>query len=162
MHTKKHSRRHFLRDGAALAGLAVAGVQLAKGQGEAEKSSTSAAGSDKGEATALFRLYGTEAPLYGTPSENIQRLPTIDYPFATRTPQQDLYGIITPSGLHFVVNHGNPTPDIDALEHRLMIHGMVDRPLLFTVAELKRLPSVSRVHFLALSLIHISEPTRPY
>jgi sulfane dehydrogenase subunit SoxC len=147
--TKQPSRRHFLRNGAALAGLAAAGVRLANGQGEAGKSATGVAGSDKGEATALFRLYGTEAPLYGMPSENIQRLPTIDYPFATRTPQQDLHGIITPSGLHFVVNHGNPNPDINVLEHRLMIHGMVDRPLVFTVAELKRLPSVSRVHFLA-------------
>ena len=33
-------------------------------------------------------------------------------------------------------------------EHRLLIHGMVDRPLIFTMEELKRLPSVSRIHFL--------------
>ena len=29
-----------------------------------------------------------------------------------------------------------------------MIHGMVDRPLIFTVDEVKRFPSVSRIHFL--------------
>ena len=38
--------------------------------------------------------------------------------------------------------------DIDPQQHRLMIYGMVDRPLVLTMAELKRLPSVSRIHFL--------------
>jgi len=38
-------------------------------------------------------------------------------------------------------------PDIDPAEHRLMIHGMVERPLIFTMEELKRLPSVTRLHF---------------
>ena len=39
-------------------------------------------------------------------------------------------------------------PEIDPDEHRLLIHGMVDRPLVFTMAELKRLPSVSRICFI--------------
>ncbi|MBI3940394.1 MAG: sulfite dehydrogenase [Acidobacteria bacterium] len=65
------------------------------------------------------------------------------------TPLQDLTGIITPAPLHFVVSHAYGTPpDIDPRQHRLLIHGMVDRPLIFTLDELKRLPSVSRVHFL--------------
>jgi sulfane dehydrogenase subunit SoxC len=39
-------------------------------------------------------------------------------------------------------------PDIDPRKHRLMIHGIVDRPLTFTMEELKRLPYVTRVHFI--------------
>jgi sulfane dehydrogenase subunit SoxC len=58
-------------------------------------------------------------------------------------------GIITPSGLHFTVNHsGTPYPDIDPKQHRLLIHGMVERPLMLTIEDIKRLPSVSRIHFI--------------
>ncbi len=57
-------------------------------------------------------------------------------------------GIITPAQLHFVQQHSSHLPDIDAREHRLTIHGMVDRPLSFSMDDLKRLPSVSRIHFL--------------
>jgi sulfane dehydrogenase subunit SoxC len=45
-------------------------------------------------------------------------------------------------------HRGSIVPDINPAEHRLLIHGMVDRPLEFTMDDLKRLPSVSRVHFL--------------
>src|SRR5207302_2054625 len=64
------------------------------------------------------------------------------------TPLQDYAGIITPASLHFVQYHASHFPDIDAQQHRLTIHGMVDRPLSFTLEDLKRLPSVSRIHFL--------------
>jgi len=64
------------------------------------------------------------------------------------TPIQDYAGIITPAGMHFVQQHSAHLPDIDPDQHRLTIHGMVDRPLSFTMEELKRLPSVSRIHFL--------------
>lgn len=66
------------------------------------------------------------------------------------TPLQDLYGIITPSSLHFERHH-NGVPAIDPARHRLMIHGLVERPLVFTVEELQRLPSVSRLAFLECS-----------
>jgi len=69
---------------------------------------------------------------------------------ASRTPLQDSYGILTPSSLHFERHHAG-VPKIDPAQHQLMIHGMVDRPLVFSVAELKRLPSVSRIHFLECS-----------
>jgi len=61
---------------------------------------------------------------------------------------QEVAGIITPPALHFIVSHGYEPPDIDPQQHRLLIHGMVERPLIFTLDELKRLPSVSRLHFL--------------
>src|SRR5205823_2292251 len=69
---------------------------------------------------------------------------------ASRTPLHDSYGIITPSSLHFERHHSG-VPEIDPAAHRLMIHGLVDRPLVFTVDELKRLPSISRIHFLECS-----------
>jgi sulfane dehydrogenase subunit SoxC len=63
------------------------------------------------------------------------------------TPLQDLHGIITPSSLHFERHH-NGVPAIDPTRHRLLVHGLVDQPLIFTVEELTRLPSVSRLAFL--------------
>ena len=64
--------------------------------------------------------------------------------FHVVTPLQDQVGIITPSSLHYVATHrGAFVPDIDPKEHRLMIHGMVDRPLTFTLDDLKRMPSVT-------------------
>src|SRR5436305_13726743 len=69
---------------------------------------------------------------------------------SSRTPLHDTYGIITPSSLHFERHHAG-VPDLDPATHTLTIHGMVDRPLMFTVDELKRLPSVSRIMFLECS-----------
>jgi hypothetical protein len=64
--------------------------------------------------------------------------------FHVSTPLQDSVGIITPSSLHYVATHrGSFVPEIDPRQHRFMIHGMVDRPLTFTMDELKRLPAVS-------------------
>jgi sulfane dehydrogenase subunit SoxC len=67
---------------------------------------------------------------------------------ALTTPLQDLDGIITPSGLHFLMDHVNGIPDIDPKQHKLLVHGFVARPLTFTLDELKRFPSVSKVYFL--------------
>src|SRR5216117_2725709 len=69
---------------------------------------------------------------------------------ASGTPLHDTYGIITPSSLHFERHHSG-VPEIDPATHTLTIHGLVDRPLVFTIDELKRLPSVSRIHFLECS-----------
>jgi sulfane dehydrogenase subunit SoxC len=66
------------------------------------------------------------------------------------TPHQDLYGTITPSDLHFERHHGG-VPEIDPKTYSLLIHGMVERPMVFTLADLKRFPAVSRVHFLECS-----------
>jgi sulfane dehydrogenase subunit SoxC len=66
------------------------------------------------------------------------------------TPHQDLYGTITPADLHFERHHGG-VPEIDPKTYSLLIHGMVERPTIFTLADLKRFPAVSRVHFLECS-----------
>src|SRR5947209_4317581 len=59
------------------------------------------------------------------------------------TPLQDSVGTLTPSSLHYERHHSG-IPNIDPAQHRLVIHGMVDRPLVLSVAEIRRLPSVSR------------------
>ena len=69
---------------------------------------------------------------------------------SSRTPLHDTYGIITPSSLHFERHHGG-VPDIDPATHTLIVHGLVERPLVFTMDDLKRMPSVSRIHFVECS-----------
>ncbi len=66
------------------------------------------------------------------------------------TPLQDLHGIITPSALHFERHH-NGVPVIEPARHRLLVHGLVERPMRFTMEDLKRFPSVSRVAFIECS-----------
>src|ERR1700756_3166355 len=63
-----------------------------------------------------------------------------------RTPHHLLQGIITPNGLHFTICHGG-VPDIDPVQHKLVIHGLVKRPLVFTVESLARYPQTSRIGF---------------
>ena len=142
MGSHHHSdRRRFLTD-AALAGMAVgAGGSVADAQTPAPAPATPAA-----------RLKETLA--YGQPSRfdtTVRRALGAGSAItdtALTTPLQDLDGIITPSGLHFLMDHVNGIPDIDPKQHRLLMHGMVDRPLTFTMDELKRFPSVSKVYFL--------------
>ena len=64
-----------------------------------------------------------------------------------RTPLQLSQGTITPNGLHFVVAQSG-APDIDPAKHRLVIHGMVKQPLMFTLDALERYPMVSRMAFI--------------
>lgn len=94
---------------------------------------------------------------YGMPSpferNVIRRMAApVSFPSAasTGTPLQDLHGIITPNGLHYERHHAG-VPQIDPDAHRLLIHGLVDRPLLLTMDDMMRFPSVSRVHFLECS-----------
>src|SRR5258706_15853720 len=61
---------------------------------------------------------------------------------------QDQLRNITPSSLDYIATPRQAfLPDIDPKQHTLMIHGLVDRPLTFTMDDLKRFPSVSRLHF---------------
>jgi len=60
------------------------------------------------------------------------------------TPLQDSVGTLTPSSLHYERHHAG-IPLIDPAQHRLIIHGLVDRPLSLSVADIKRLPSVTRI-----------------
>lgn len=89
---------------------------------------------------------------YGTRSQ-FETEVRVRYPTATAesswtlTPLAAGHGVITPSGLHFERHHGG-IPTIDPAAHSLIIHGLVDRPLKFSMADLQRLPSVSRILFI--------------
>lgn len=64
------------------------------------------------------------------------------------TPLHALDGPITPNGLCFVRHHGGEA-EIDPAQHRLMIHGLVDKPLVFTMEDIKRMPGrVNQLYFL--------------
>src|SRR5262250_2369903 len=66
------------------------------------------------------------------------------------TPLADSVGTLTPSSLHYERHHAG-IPNIDPAQHRLIIHGMVDRPIKYSLADLKRFPTVSRTYFLECS-----------
>ena len=66
---------------------------------------------------------------------------------SSRTPHHLLDGTITPSGLHYERSHSG-VPDIDPAQHRLLIHGLVKQPLVFSLEDLSRYPRVSRIAFL--------------
>jgi sulfane dehydrogenase subunit SoxC len=99
------------------------------------------------------KLQGPPPTELGTrsPFESPRRLVQKNEPSSSsRTPLQDLYGVVTPADLHFERHHGG-VPRIDPDRYTLLIHGLVERPTIFTLSELKRFPSVSRLCFLECS-----------
>lgn len=66
---------------------------------------------------------------------------------SSRTPLQDLHSTITPADLHFERHHAG-IPAIDPGKHQLLIHGLVEQPMMFTLADLKRFPSITRTCFI--------------
>ena len=69
---------------------------------------------------------------------------------SSRTPLQDLRGIITPADLHFERHHAG-IPAIDPERYELLIHGMVERPMTFSLRDLKRYPATSQLCFVECS-----------
>jgi len=150
---REASRRRFLQASAALAGgSAIAGV------------AGSTALAEQGNNLPPNVPEWMKAPgdpmgsqPYGTPSvyekgvvKNISKTLPQYISASGRTPLQELDGIITPNGLFYERHHGG-VPTIDPAEHRLMLHGMVDRPLVFTMEDIRRFPSQSRIHFIECS-----------
>lgn len=136
MNSKPSSRRKFFQHGAALAGMAM-------GVGRSANAQTGQA--KAGDRPTGFRAYG-ERSKYDT----FTRLEDDHEEAGLTTPIEDQFGIITPAGLHFLMDHDHRKDllEIDPEKHRLLIHGMVNKPLVFTVEELKTLPSVSRISFI--------------
>src|SRR6202171_3148244 len=137
MDSNRFGRRRFLKH--AGAGLAAGAAGLAAG------TEWSARGQSAGSEAKDHPDFGHGEPSRFVKSGRGARM-SIDH-ITYYTPLQDYAGIITPAGLHFVQQHSSHLPDIDPEQHRLTIHGMVDRPLSFSLDDLKRLPSVSRIHF---------------
>ena len=149
MGSRRPNRRGFLKSAAAVAGgLTMGAAEPVLGQ------------DILGSRKFVKAPMGPELIAYGKRSQYVTSV-RIPHPpggrkspdafglnFHIAAPLQDSVGTITPSALHFVgTTRGSYVPDIDPREHRLMIHGMVDRPLTFTMEDLKRLPSVTRPHF---------------
>jgi sulfane dehydrogenase subunit SoxC len=148
------SRRGFLRGGAVIGGAALAST-IAGSASAIDSNSDNlppnvpewmkAPGDPMGS-----QPYGTPSPFEKNVVKNIAKdLP--QYLSASgRAPLQDLDGIITPNGLFYERHHAG-VPAIDPAQHRLMVHGLVERPLIFTVDDIRRFPSTSQIHFLECS-----------
>ncbi len=98
---------------------------------------------------------GVDARPYGTPSQFESHVVRRNVPWLTAdpvssvnfTPLHELDGIITPNGLCFERHHAG-IADVDPAQHRLMISGLVDTPLVFTMEDIKRFPRENKVYFL--------------
>ena len=145
-------RRQALRRGAALIGGALVGQGAADGAlagGPAAPPGVpdwmKAPGADVGS-----EPYGTPSPFEKHLVRNIPKSLKQYTSASSRTPLQDLDGIITPNGLFYERHHGG-IPEIDPAQHRLMVHGLVETPLILTVDEIRRFPSESHIYFLECS-----------
>jgi sulfane dehydrogenase subunit SoxC len=139
------ARRWFLRLGAAWGATLAACVKK-----DAGSSAGGAASSEPRALGAPVRGYGDRAR-FETATRYVNQNTKVPFEEASsRAPLHDTYGIITPSSLHFERHHSG-VPELNPATHTLTIHGLVDRPLVFSVAELERLPSTSRIHFLECS-----------
>ena len=144
------SRRGFLKSGLAIGGAAVAGMA---GAGRASAASDPAI--TKVQDWNRYLGPGVDASPYGMPSKFESDVVRRNVPWLTAdatssvnfTPLHELDGIITPNGLCFERHHAG-VAEIPPQEHRLMIEGLVERPLVFTMDDLKRFPRENRVYFL--------------
>ena len=144
----KPSRRSFL-SGALAAGGAIAGASMARAQAAPEKAITEV------QPWRTFLGDGVDARPYGVPSEHekhvvrrgVEWLTADNVSSINFTPLHELDGIITPNGICFERHHGG-TAHIDPAEHRLMINGLVDKQLVFTIQDLMRFPRENHVYFL--------------
>ena len=152
MNDKHPGRRRFLKNGAAVAGLVAAPAALEAASAAAGARPAPEVVDNNSLESVLYgrrsRFVTTTREIEGRSHSHTPRIrPNPQRPSA-RTPLADLVGTITPTPLHFTTQHYYGIPDINPAEHTLAIEGLVDRPLVFTMDELRRLPFVSRVHFL--------------
>ena len=146
------SRRRFLRAGAAVGGAAFASI-ISRGSTAADADNLppnvpewmKVPGDPMGS-----QPYGTPSPFEKNVVKNIPKNLPQYLSASGRTPLQDLDGIITPNGLFYERHHAG-VPTIDPAQHRLMLHGLVDRPLIFTMEDIRRFPSESQIYFLECS-----------
>jgi sulfane dehydrogenase subunit SoxC len=133
-------RRLFLTGGAAVAGLSFMTARAAPPE---------VPQSMKAPGTPM-RAYGERSPREAKVQRTVGATPGAAGTGSSRTPLESLEGIITPSSLHFERHH-NGVPDIDPAQHQLLIHGLVERPLIFSMDALARYPMTSRIQFLECS-----------
>ena len=151
-HTHKTSRRRFLKS------VGAGGLVAASGSVWAQTSTGTPNAENLPPHVADWSKYpgdGVADRPYGKPSKFeahvIRR--DVEWLTATRqssvnfTPWHELDGIITPNGLCFERHHGG-VAEINPADHRLLVHGLVGKPLVFSIADIMRMPRVNRVYFL--------------
>ena len=158
------NRRDFLF--AAGSGAGAAAAALLAGPAAAQQAPAGAKHFDvppdptkeQGRAVAADGGYGSRSQFE---TEARMRFPTANENTSSSfTPLDRTLGNLTPSGLHFERHHGG-IPTIDPAKHMLYVHGMVDGPRKFTMADLKRFPSVTRKHFIECSGNGLTEWNKP-
>ena len=145
----KNSRREFLKLAATISGGVALGTTSSVAAGNKENLPPNIADWSKslGE--------GVDARPYGTPSEfekdvvrrNVEWLTASTESSVNFTPLHELDGIITPNGLCFERHHAG-IAEIDPKDHRLMINGLVEKPLIFTMQDILRFPRINKLYFL--------------
>ena len=148
----RNGRRDFLR-GAFAAAAAGAALPAARAQAVAPNDGDPNILTLPEHSRGLGQAVATDG--YGKPSKYERNVQRRQSPGLTQTtqasvsfpPLQSLFGIVTPSGLHFERHHQGWW-DIDPSKHRFMVNGMVKNAKVFTMDELMRLPAVSRFHFI--------------
>lgn len=173
----RHGRRDFVRRAFAAAAAGWAGGAAARGDPSSSRGGDPHILELPEHSRALGQPVVTRG--YGVPSKyeaNVQRRQSPGLTQTTQAsvsfaPLQSLFGIVTPSGLHFERHHQGWW-DIDPSRHRLMINGsapsLLKTPMVFTMDELMRLPSVSRFHFIecgantAMEWGNVAVPTVQY
>ena len=137
-------RRIFLTHGAALIGAGSLGLLVARPAASQEIPPWI-------RAPGLgMSAYGERSPFESDVIRGVAAVPGTTGTGASRTPLESLQGTITPSSLHFERHHSG-IPEIDPDAHRLLIHGLVERPLVFSMDALHRYPMVSRIQFIECS-----------
>jgi sulfane dehydrogenase subunit SoxC len=153
---KASSRRRFLRSAGAVFATASAGSGsvLAQSSVTADAKPPSPPAIPESMkvpgAPVGAKVYGEPSPFESKVIRNVAANQTQYISSTSRTPLGALDGIITPSGLFYERHHGG-VPVIDPAQHRLMLHGLVKTPIVFTVDDLRRFPSVSKIYFLECS-----------
>lgn len=145
-------RRLFLKRGFLYGGAAALGAGAASIGAVAARAAAAGAAMPP-QTPPWMKMPGAPFTNYGLPSPHEKKVirwitsnPDAPGNGVSWTPLHDLDGVVTPNGLHFERHH-NGVPDIDPDRHRLLIHGLVARPLTFSVEDLLRYPTVSRLCF---------------
>ncbi|MFT7002947.1 MAG: sulfane dehydrogenase subunit SoxC [Sulfurimonas sp.] len=141
-------RRDFFKKTAALGVTALAGTSLAASQDDEAIMHHPSWGQKWGDPVTKNRYGIPSAYEHNNTRRNTRLLASGNYRASIAvTPIHESEGIITPNGLFFSRSHGG-TAHVNPNEYRLMIHGLVEKPIVLTLDQLKRYPSITRTHFI--------------
>jgi sulfane dehydrogenase subunit SoxC len=135
------SRRNFIAASTGLAGSMVADRAAAGSLADVPPREVGADLGGRSERSQYVKI--SRIPEAGPGKRNVDPGDAIN----SKTPIDKLLGSITPSDLHYERSHSG-VPDLDPVKHRLLVHGMVRKPLVLNVDDLRAMPSVSRVVFI--------------